>query len=417
MVFDYIGLSFRQLRFRWLESLVVVLGIAIGAGLSVGVLGIVKSYVADRAKDGNAAYSREIYVISALNNFNLDGKAAVRIGTAATRQIWFPFNVLEEAKAACPAVKHLYSNSFSRMDVDGADMQRIWACPTTADFFAAHGLDAGCGALFSAADVENRRRVVVLGWGLARKLRAEDPLDEAIGKQISLDGSPYTLIGVLENETDAGQDGPQGANSVAYLPFTAVPGFSEDPWPHGLFSVEEAARVPQAVSQLQRYFEAKYGVDAVVVQPAASYLWDLERRMAPLLVLVSVMGLLSLLIGVVNGASISLAQVTRRSRALAITRALGASRMEVFTQHSLEAALLGAGGGLAGSACAFVLQAFVHEVLRSGKLPGSDTAGSPAWFLAAASFGLSLAAGLLFGIYPAFKAGRVRSADVLREIL
>jgi putative ABC transport system permease protein len=408
MLVDHVLLALRQVRGRWLESSIVALGIALGTGLAVGILGIVTSYLADRVTAQGAPQLRVLFAQSSLNTYS--GMQAVeRIGTATTPEVRFRVGLLDKAKASCPAVAHAWVE-MERMLRPGGDTSREFpARATTEDYFGAYGLAAAQGSAFSRADVDLGRRVLVLGAGLAKRLQAR------VGKEIRASGFPYMVIGILAPDPDPEQDQPWGRNSLAYLPVTATPNAVRPDWGRLWFSVKTADRISPAVRQLQDFFQAELGAGAVTVGSEARYFRDYSWRMGPLLTMVSVMACLALLVSAVNGTNIMLLQVVRRTRALGVVRALGASRLSLGLQVTTESVLLGACGGLAGAAFALALQDLVRTALSSGNLPGAGSTGLPAAVIVSASLGLALGLSLLLSVYPAVRAGRTNSASALRE--
>lgn len=408
MVMDCFFLALRQVRRRWLESAIVALGIVLGTGLAVGILGIVTSYLRDRAMAQGTPQLCVLWAQSSLNTYT--GMQAVeRIGTAATPEVRFRMAMLDKAKAACPAAVHAWVEA-DRMLRPGGDTAREFpARATTEDYFGAYGLFAVQGATFSRGDVDLGRRVLVLGSGLARRLEA------GVGKEIRASGFPYMVVGILAPDPDPEQDQPWGRNSLAYLPVTAAPGSIRPDWGRLWFSVKTPDRIASATGQLQDFFGNEYGEGAVSVGSAAQYIRDHSRRMGPLIGMVSTLACLALLISAVNGTNIMLVQVVRRTRAFGVVRALGASRGSLGLQVTTEAVLLGSSGGLVGAACALVLQDLVKTALRSGALPVADSQGLPAAVIVPSSLGLALGLSLLLSAYPAIRAGRTNSAVALRE--
>ena len=408
MIVDLVLLALRQVRSRWLESAIVALGIALGTGLAVGILGIVTSYLRDRATAQSTPQVRVLWAQSSLNTFK--GETAVeRIGTSTTPEVRFPLAMLDKVRTACPAVAHAWVE-MNRMLRPGGDTSREFpARATTEGYFGAYGLVAAEGATFSRTDVDHGRRVLVLGADLAQRLHVK------VGKEIRASGFPYVVVGILAPDPDPEQDQQWGRNSLAYLPVTGVPDAVRPDWGRLWFSVNTADHLSPAVRQLQECFRTEYGAEAVTVSSAARYFWDLARRMTPLVTMVSIMACLALLISAVNGTNIMLVQVVRRTRALGVVRAVGASRASVGLQVTTEAALIGVSGGIGGAACALVLQNLVKKVLQAGALPGAGSTGLPAAIIVPASLGLALALSLLLGAYPAIRAGRTNSAIALRE--
>ncbi len=115
---------------------------------------------------------------------------------------------------------------------------------------------------------------------------------------------------------------------------------------------------------------------------------------------------ISLLVGGIGIMNIVLATVMERTREIGIRRAIGARRREIMRQFLTESVLISAGGGLLGVGCGFLLAWLISQTAEW------RTIVTPASVVIA--FGVSVAVGVLFGIYPAFKASHVNPIEALR---
>jgi len=116
---------------------------------------------------------------------------------------------------------------------------------------------------------------------------------------------------------------------------------------------------------------------------------------------------ISLLVGGIGIMNIMLVSVTERTREIGIRKAIGAKRRNILTQFLIEALLVTGMGGIIGLLTG---SAAIWAIGRAGLVPAVY---SPLWMTV--SFGISLAVGLIFGIFPAAKASRLNPITALRH--
>jgi putative ABC transport system permease protein len=115
---------------------------------------------------------------------------------------------------------------------------------------------------------------------------------------------------------------------------------------------------------------------------------------------------ISLLVGGIGIMNIVLATVMERTREIGVRRAIGARRGDIMRQFLTESAMISIAGGVLGIACGFVLSWMIAQTAEWKTIvtPGSVII----------AFGVSVFVGVVFGIYPAFKASRINPIDALR---
>jgi putative ABC transport system permease protein len=140
-----------------------------------------------------------------------------------------------------------------------------------------------------------------------------------------------------------------------------------------------------------------------------------DEARTPVLILLAAT-VLVLLIAVANAANLLLARSAERRRELAIRSAMGAGRGEIMGQFLTEALLLAVAGGLAGLFFATItLKLLLHQVTAGSETPQYFLTAQLEWPVLLFSLGVSLATGLLFGLYPAWEAARASPAATLKD--
>ena len=298
----------------------------------------------------------------------------------------------------------------------GEQAERINGVKVSRDFLPVLGVNPMMGRFFSAEeDTAGGPHAVVISYTLWKERYRSDP--EIVGKAISLDGTPYTVVGVM----------PQGFNGYAGKDLLWVPlqlsrdsGFSSSSNIHWLLGF---IRLPASVSQKQAQAELNaiadrlhgdnptaglgYGVDLETITSAFS------GNVEPALVmLMSCVGLV-LLIACANVANLMLARGSARRREMAVRTSLGASPLRIVRQLLTESILLALIGGLAGIGVGFAALRLVLA-LHPPAVPRMDGIHIDLTVLACALLA-SLFAGVLFGLAPAISAVRSNVNDGLRE--
>jgi len=284
------------------------------------------------------------------------------------------------------------------------------------EFFHLFGAHAAVGRTFTADEDRPRgANVIVLSNGLWQRRFGSDPA--IVGKNLTLGGESYTVIGVLASgfTFDPMPD--------IYLPFQADPNSTNQ----GHF-FQAAARLKPGVS----LNSAKAALDLAGQQFKRRYPGAMEARMSfsvepmqqllvrnvrtALYVLLGAVGCV-LLIACANVASLLLARAMGRSRELAIRAAIGAGRGRIVRQLLTESVLLSTIGGILGLAIGAVgVRALL--AVNPGDIPriGPDGANVTLdWRVLAFTLLLSLATGILFGLFPAIQASRTDLNVTLKE--
>ena len=255
-----------------------------------------------------------------------------------------------------------------------------------------------------------------------RTFREDDPLDvavasynfwighfggdrRAIGRNITLDGQPFTLIGVM----------PQGfqfpyrsSPTDLWIPWSAPAALSSNPnrrLDAVLGRLKPGISLESARQELAGMTAVSQGRRLVRIRALRDVVSGAARE--PLLVLLGAVGIV-LLLACVNVTNLLLARTASRSREIAIRAALGAGRLRLMQQFLTESLLLALGGGAAGLVIGvWITRALVNaaaaQIPRAGEI-GLD------WRVFAFLLGISVMAGIAAGLVPAFAAARGNTA-------
>jgi putative ABC transport system permease protein len=293
----------------------------------------------------------------------------------------------------------------------GRKVQNTVLAAHSEDELNVYDLPIAQGRYFTSQEAQRGANVVVLGSDTAEELFGNDP---APGKEVQIDGDVFTVVGVLAPQKQVFGGGKNPEDNSAHFPtftFHKIHPEILDHWISVKYDdVKNKIAVEDEIRELLRR-RRKVRSDqpdnfAIFSSDALLVLWNqLTGGLFIFLVGVASVGLMVGGVGVMN---IMLVSVTERTREIGVRKALGATRKNIMFQFTLEAVALCAVGGVIGIAVGGLLTLLLKLTLGS-VLPAEM---SVAWSTTA--FIVSCAIGLLFGIYPAWKAASLDPIVALR---
>lgn len=278
------------------------------------------------------------------------------------------------------------------------------------EFFDVLGVTPALGRRFTLEEDRQVARVTVLAHGFWRSALGSDPA--IVGKPLDFDGEPYLVIGVL----------PEGfrfhLETDAWIPLGLYPGTRAGRGSHNLNVIarlKEGVTVASAQSELEaiaerlsRQYPETNAQCGVFVEPLQASMVHGVRQVALILTIAVAF---VLLVACANIGGLLVARSAARAREFAVRTALGASRMRLARQLVVESLLVAALGGLGSVVVSAVLIGLVHR-LDSFAVPRLDELGVDGRVLVAMLV-ITTAAGVLFGLVPAFHIGRLAPAGML----
>ena len=287
----------------------------------------------------------------------------------------------------------------------------------TANLFPLLGVDAGVGRIFALEeDQPGHDKVALISYALWQTRFGSDL--RVVGQTITIDGQSYAVVGVMPK----GFNFPDGSPHDLWVPATLDPSATEDfaagyltlvgrlkPGTSAAQARGEIIAVARAIREKLPNIPADHGAQAQVNSLQAESVAEIRPT---LLILLGTVALV-LLIACANVANLQLARTSNRQRELAVRAALGASRARLVRQLLTESMLLSALGGAAGIALAYAGLDFLVTLIPAETPRTGDIAirGSVLFF----SLGLTVLAGLLFGLAPALQISKPNLQSPLKE--
>ncbi|MCF7805003.1 MAG: ABC transporter permease [Candidatus Marinimicrobia bacterium] len=283
------------------------------------------------------------------------------------------------------------------------------------EYMRTHYPQAG-GRFINKTDIEQRRRVVFLGNELKDRLMGEiDP----IGETIHISGTPFTVIGVMQEKMQMSMYGGPDA-SKASIPSTTLKALEGRTYLSRIvYQVNRTELAPLVEKRVYEILGRKYRFDPE--DSKALGIWDtieqssmMGNMLTGIQLFLGLIGALTLLIASVGVANIMYVSVKERTREIGVKRALGAKRFHVKQQFILEAALIAVIGGLIGGVFAFIIVTILQNIpFGDGPLQllGKPTFSVPIFLSTAVILGV---VGLAAGFFPAQRAAKVDPIESLR---
>jgi len=317
---------------------------------------------------------------------------------------------LPHVVGVAPILQHVDRNSglgTTAIRANGHSMQNTQLEGDTPEAEAVNNMTMLSGRFFNSSDVEHAPNLAVIGIDTAEELfNNQDP----IGKEVVVGGITFTVIGVVDKRRTAFGGGKNAEDNKVYFPITTFHKLHPEELDYWItLKYDDVKNVPLVKDELTELLRRRRKVlnekpdnFAIFGTDSLTRLWD--QITGGLFLLLFSLSSVALLVGGVGVMNIMLVSVTERTREIGVRKAIGATKRVILTQFTLEAITLCAVGGvigiLLGSGIAMGLKFFLPTLLSSG------------WV--AVAFLCSCVIGLIFGIYPAWKAANLDPIEALR---
>jgi putative ABC transport system permease protein len=400
-------MAFAAIRANKLRSFLTVLGVLIGVSSVIGMVSLITGLNDSMAKQIESLGSNAIYVSKT--------KPGISFGPRSSEERNRKGIVFEDAMAIlehCSLIDAVSPENHYRQP--GGNTARyeqheamqpdlVGVLPA---YMTVNKSEISEGRFISEIDVHFKRMVCVIGSSIADALF---PGLDPVGKDILVNNHRYQVIGVVgKRDSFLGED----LNSFVLTPYSTFAKLH--PWEKELWlqcHTSDPALIPAAIDQITELMRRRRGVpydkpEDFAVFTQDSLLEQYKSITGVIYVAMTVISSIGLLVGGVGVMNIMLVSVTERTREIGIRKAMGARRSNIVWQFLIEAMTLSGLGGVIGIAFGMFISLLVNAL---SPLPASV---SVVWV--AIAFLVAVLVGLIFGIYPAYRAAGVDPIVSLR---
>ena len=275
------------------------------------------------------------------------------------------------------------------------------------------GQNLGKGRFISYIDAARYQNVCVIGAYLEEEAFQGD----ALGKQLSIGGEHFTVIGVLEKNSDMSEG---SGDDIIYLPYTTalrLSGSADASMYMFTSTSKDTAATAKGIIE-NRLYKTFQSSDYYFVMTSAEMMDAMNAMMGTMMAVLVAIAAISLLVGGIGIMNIMMVSVTERTREIGIRKSLGAKRKDIRGQFIIEAGTTSAIGGvlgiLVGIGLASLAGSLIGGMMTSSMGGGSTFSAVPNLSSVAVAFGVSVGIGILFGYLPAKKAAALNPIDALR---
>ncbi len=263
------------------------------------------------------------------------------------------------------------------------------------------------GRFFTQSENDTKQNVAVIGSKVADDFfRFGSP----VGQAIKIGSDEFRVVGTLQKrEQFLISGGSDDQNNVIYLPFSVAKKLKPNADDIYILAVGRAGSMDEAKDQVRDLLRIRRQVpfaapDTFGMETAESILGNFRSITAGLAIAMFVISSVGLMVGGIGVMNIMLVSVTERTREIGVRKAIGAKRSDIMWQFLIEAATLTGIGGLVGLSIGW-LSTFLLRLLLPSYVPLWAPIGG---------FVASVGIGLIFGLWPAWKAARLDPIESLR---
>ena len=292
----------------------------------------------------------------------------------------------------------------------GANYDSVTVYGTTPSYYDIQGLQLSLGRWLKSSDQSNAAYVCVLNQAAAEELIG---YTDCVGEKVTLNGVRFTVVGVLEENEDSLTSVLTSGMLMAYIPYSSLIRLTDSVSPDVTtfyLSAAEGSTVDAAAETMEKILNARFDEDEDAFDVDASNMLEeaMNKVTSTLSILLGGIAGISLVVGGIGIMNIMMVTVTERTREIGIRKAIGASRGNILTQFLMEAVVLCMMGCALGIFLSWAILQVVSTVTVSAGITFSLNMG-----VVALAVAFCFLIGVVFGLYPANKAAKMKPIDAL----
>jgi len=409
-ILENLWLALATLRDNKLRSFLTVIGVIIGVVTVMLIASIISGIDTAFTKEVESFGTRSMY-ISKYNPGIHVGRLSreERMRKPLTYDDAIALGRLPTVEIAVPFLE-ITNNFFGQkilVSGGGKTSASVGLQGTLPDFEKAGTQTVSEGRFFSQFENDQNQNVCVIGSKVADDFF---PFVPPLDNTLKIGSEEYRVVGILQKrEQFLFSGGSDDANNVVYIPYNNARKLKPNSQDIYLLAVAKPGMMQEAMDQVTDTLRVRRQVpfgnpDNFGIETTASLISTFHSITGGIAIAMVVISSVGLMVGGIGVMNIMLVSVTERTREIGVRKAIGARRTDILWQFLIEAMTLTGFGGFVGLAIGWLLTLVVKLIMPSYV---------PLW-APVAGFFASVGIGMIFGLWPAWKAARLDPIESLR---